>query len=118
MSSVKLNELSILENYSKIHEQNIITAYNKKNMGELVKWKFSNNWGASVIANSFTQWRPQMFIIKYSCDNDTMGALSYETGLIKSSIGYIDQITVTELAIVLAKLQGMPKKDEDVLQKG
>ena len=118
MSSVKLNELSILENYSKIHEQNIITAYNKKNMGELVKWKFSNNWGASVIANSFTQWRPQMFIIKYSCDSDTMGALSYETGLIKSSIGYIDKITVTELAIVLAKLQGMPKKDEDVLQKG
>lgn len=113
-SNVKLSDLSILENYSKIHEDFLVVGYKKKNMGELLKWKFPNNWGASVIANNYTQWRPQLFIIKFSCNADEVGSLNYDSGIIDSHVGYINQITVSELAVILAKVQGLRNETKNL----
>ena len=57
MDNLAFDSLSILEDYSKIHQNYIIFASNKKEFGESLKWKFINNWGASIVATSHTQWR-------------------------------------------------------------
>ncbi len=119
MSKLQFDHLSILEDYSKIHKQNIILALNKTNslnktnFGESLKWKFPNNWGASVVATSHTQWRPQLIILKFSDSSDVEGTLVCDGSITKTRNGYIDQVTIAELAIILAKIQGLPQNDSD-----
>ena len=113
MSKLQFDHLSILEDYSKIHKQNIILALNKTDFGESLKWKFPNNWGVSVVATSHTQWRPQLIILKFSDSSDVAGTLVCDGSITKTINGYIDQVTIAELAIILAKIQGLLQNDSD-----
>tara|TARA_Y100000034_G_scaffold34185_1_gene41859 strand:- start:1673 stop:2020 length:348 start_codon:yes stop_codon:yes gene_type:complete len=113
MDNLKLDGLSILKDYSKIYDQDIILASNKSEFGESLKWKFPNKWGASVVATSHTQWRPQLIALKYNGPLDTIGTLVCDRSITKTINGYIDQITVAELAIILAKIQGLPQNAPD-----
>ena len=113
MSKLQFDDLSILEDYSKIHKQNIILAFNKTDFGESLKWKFPNNWGVSVVATSHTQWRPQLSILKFNGSSDIVGTLVCDRNITKTINGYIEQITIAELAIVLAKIQGLLQNDSD-----
>jgi|TARA_Y100000310_G_scaffold329338_1_gene398978 hypothetical protein len=113
MSKLQFDGLSILKDHSKIHKQNIILASNKVEFGESLKWKFPNNWGASVVATSHTQWRPQLVILKFSSSFDITGTLICDGSITKTLNGHIEQITIAELAIILAKIQGLPQDASD-----
>ena len=63
--------------------------------------------GASIAATSNTQWRPELIVTKYADDNDIHGELMYDSGITKTLRGVISQISITELGIVLAKIQGL-----------
>ena len=112
MDNLAFDSLSILEDYSKIHQNYIVLASNKKEFGESLKWKFPNNWGASVVVTSHTQWRPQLIILKYSDDNDTHGNIVCDPNITKTLNGVVEQITVAELVIILAKIQGLVVNNE------
>ena len=114
MDNLAFDSLSILEDYSKIHQNYIIFASNKKEFGESLKWKFINNWGASIVATSHTQWRPQLIILKYSDGNDTHGSIFCEPSITKTSNGVVEQITVAELVIILAKIQGLVIENDNL----
>ena len=107
MSTLDFHSFVILEDYAKIHKEYIISASSQPSVGEFLKWKFPNNWGASVAATSNTQWRPELIVTKYVDDNDIHGELIYDSGITKTLRGVISQISITELGIVLAKIQGL-----------
>jgi|TARA_R110000851_G_scaffold236991_7_gene389787 hypothetical protein len=107
MVNLTFDGLSILEDYSKIHQNYIIFASNKKEFGESLKWKFPNSWGASVVATSHTQWRPQLIILNYPDEGDNHGNIICAPNITETLNGVIEQITVAELVIVLAKIQGL-----------
>ena len=96
--------LTILKNHAQIYPEYIIVAYNDGNIGEFLRWKFPNNWGASVVATSNTQYRPELAIVRYGGDKDIHGTIDYSTNI---ATNVIHQITVTELATTLAKIQGL-----------
>jgi len=103
---LKFDDLSILEAHSQIHREFIIVAL-QKTFGETLRWRFPNNWGASLVTTSSTQWRPQLMAIRYSDELDTVGHLISDSSVTDTRNGYIDQISVSELVIVLAKIQGL-----------
>ena len=107
MSTLDFHSFVILEDYAKIHKEYIISASSQPSIGEFLKWKFPNLWGASIAVTSNTQWRPELVIIKYIDDKDTQGELMHDSDITKTLRGVISQISITELVTVLAKIQGL-----------
>jgi len=107
MSTLDFHSFVILEDYTKIHKEYIISASGQPSVGEFLKWKFPNLWGASIAVTSNTQWRPELIIIKYVDDKDTHGELMHDSDITKTLRGVISQISITELVTVLAKIQGL-----------
>ncbi len=105
MNILNPNSLTILKNHAQIHPEYIVLAHNNGNIGEFLRWKFPNNWGASVVATPNTQYRPELVIVRYGGDKDIHGAIDYSTNITKD---VIHQITITELATTLAKIQTLP----------
>lgn len=101
-----MSNLKILENYAKVHPEYIVLA-TESTRGERIKWKFPNGYGASVVATSSTQWRPSLAVFCFANELDIIGSLNRDTSITSSACGSIDQISVSELVIILAKIQGL-----------
>jgi hypothetical protein len=101
-----MSDLKILANYAEIHKEYIILATDNA-VGERIKWRFPNGYGASLVANNGTEFRPQLMAIRYSDDLDITGVLITDSSITDTAKGYIHQISVTELVLVLAKIQGL-----------
>ena len=101
-----MSDLKILANYSEIHKEHIVLAV-EDTRGERIKWKFPNGYGASVVATSSTQWRPNLMVLCYSGELDIIGSIERDNSITGTACGSIDQISVSELIIVLAKIQGL-----------
>ena len=101
-----MSNLNILANYAEIHKEYIVLATDNA-VGERIKWRFPNGYGASLVANNGTEFRPQLMAISYSDDLDIIGVLITDSSITDTAKGYIHQISVTELVLVLAKIQGL-----------
>ena len=105
-TNYNMDNLKILANYAKVHPEYIVLA-TENTRGERIKWKFPNGYGASVVATSSTQWRPNLAVFCFANELDIIGSLERDTSITGTACGSIDQISVSELIIVLAKIQGL-----------
>jgi hypothetical protein len=95
-------DLTILKYHAKIFPEytSFVARFNKS---EIVRWKFPNEWGASLVTVGY---KPAMFtteLISLSYQNNVDGQVMYNE-VIKEPIR---DVTVSDLVVILSKLCGM-----------
>lgn len=107
--------MKYLNNHKELHKEYIIIQrkddkpsaygeeYDVRKYREHVVWRFPNDWGASVSANALNDFEPELAVVRYKGEE---ADLAYTTSITND---IIKNVSVPELALYLARIQGLAK---------